>query len=245
MSAERHIRKMNRLLLAELGENPLYQWIHSESAEFKRAMRVVDDAGKPEFDFRCPCGLNVSVHSAACSPPTMQPNWDREDGEPEMELRAATTSSLVVAEPKWEIRKTDPALVDQWVLCCLQIPMSEHEWKQTFGTRLPYPKNGTWAPVETETRIVAMPPHTLPGENFTMACIRGRQRSREIKASDIANAFHSREQKKDEQRQEKIRYRISDALPVNPYPGTRSGNVSLPEVVFRPKRQPGENLVTL
>lgn len=245
MNVERHIRKLNRLLLAELGENPLYQWIYSESAEFKRAMRLMDEDGKLEWDYQCPCGLNVSVHSAACSPPTMHPNWDREEGEPETVLRAATQSSLVVAVPAFEIRKTDPTLVDQWVLCSLQLPMSEHEWAETFGTRLPYPRNGTWAPVETETHTVAIAPGTIPGERLTMALIRARQRSREIKARDIANAFDAREQKKDEKRQEHIRERIIDSLPVNPYPGTRSGNVSLPAVTFRPKRQPGENLVSL
>jgi hypothetical protein len=222
MSIERHMRKVNRLLLAELGENPLYQWIYSESPEFKRAMRLMNDDGTPQFNFRCPCGLNVSVHSAEC-----------------------VAGQLVVAEPAWEIRKTDPMLENQWVLCCLQIPMSEIEWTRTFGTRLPYPKNGTWAPVETETHVVAMPPDTLPGENFTLAICNARRRSREIKAKDIANAFEAREQKKDERRQETIRERIIDCLPVNPFPGTRSGNVSLPAVNFRLKRQSGESLVTL
>lgn len=202
MSIDRHIRKMNRLLLAELGENPLYRWIHSESPDFMRAMRITNEDGTLPFDYRCPCGLNASVHSPEC-----------------------IAGQLVVAEPVWEIRKTDLDLIDSWVLCCLQIPMSEHEWTQTFGTRLPYPKNGTWAPVQTETRTVAMPPGTLPGENFTMACIRGRQRSREIKMCDIANAHDYREQRKDEQRKKHIRERIAEALPVNPNPGTRGGSV--------------------
>jgi hypothetical protein len=222
MTTERHISKLNRMLLAELGQNPLYRWIHSESADFKRAMRSMNDDGTPVWDYRCPCGLNVSVHSAEC-----------------------VAGRLVIAEPRWEIRKTDPTMEDQWVLCSLQYPMSPREWLETFGTRLPYPKNGSWAPVETETRTVAMPPGTVPGEIFNMALIRARQRSREIKASDIANAFESREQKKDQKRQENIRERISDALPVSPDPGKRNGNVSLPAVMFRPKHQSGENLVTL
>src|SRR4051812_800852 len=116
MNAERHMARMNDLLLAELGENPLYRWIHSESADFKRAMRCIEDhTGALIWDYRCPCGLNVSVHSVVC-----------------------VEGALVVAVPKWEIRKIDATLVDQWVLCCRQIPMSEFEWQRVFGTQLPY-----------------------------------------------------------------------------------------------------------
>lgn len=238
MSLDRHIRKLNRLLLAELGENPLYRWIYSESPDFMRAMRLMDDEGKLLFDYRCPCGLNVAVHSASCSPPA-----DQADEDGLVPWYPAPATSLIVAEPKWEIRKTDPGLNDQWVLCCLQIPMSEHEWQEMFGARLPYPSNGTWAPVATETRTVAMPPGTLPGENFTMACIRGRQRSREIKMCDIANAHYSREERKDEDRKKHIRERLTDVLPVNPNPGTRGGSV----LVFSEPAtaKTGESLVTL
>lgn len=213
--------KVNGLLLAELGENPLYRWIYSESPDFKRAMRCIDDEGNPIWDYRCPCGLNVALHSAEC-----------------------LADQLVVAVPRWEIRKIIPTFVDRWVLCCRQIPMSEYEWMQVFGTRLPYPKNGTWAPVATETYTVAAPAGTLPGENFTMAVIRGRQRSREIKMCDIANAHYSREEAKNANLKVEIRKYIADALPVSPTPGSRSGNVSLPAVEVRPKRKTGD-LVTL
>ena len=202
MSAERHIRKLNRLLIAELGDNPPYRWIHSESAEFLRAMRLTDEAGNPEWDYVCPCGRNVSVHSPEC-----------------------VAGHLVIAVPVWEYRKTDPFLEDQWVLCCLQPPPSEHDWTQMFGTLLPYPKNGSWAPVATETRTVAMVPGALPGENFTLAICNARRKTREIKMCDIANAQHYREQKKDADRQWNIRKRIADVLPVNPNPGKRGGSV--------------------
>jgi hypothetical protein len=218
MNAERHIRKMNRIL-AEIGENPPYRWIYSESSEFKRAMRVINEDGSLAYAYRCPCGVNVSVHSPEC-----------------------IAGQLIVAEPVYEIRKTDLDLVDQWVLCCLQIPMSEYEWRETFGTRLPYPQNGTWAPVQTETRTVAMPPGTLPGENFTIACVRGRQRSREIPMCDLVNAQESREQRKEDRRKKNIRERLTDVLPVNPNPGARGGSVL---VFSEPPQKTGENLVTL
>lgn len=191
------------MLLAELGENPLYQWIHSESPDFMRAMRVVDDAHQPQMNYRCPCGLNVSVHSAEC-----------------------VAGALIVAEPAWEIRKTDPSLVDQWVLCCRQAPPPEHEWAKMFGTMLQYPKNGTWAPVQTETHTMAMPKGNLPGENFCMALIRARQRTREIPVSKLDSEYTAAEEKKDTTRRQNIRHRIKDALPVNPNPGKRGGSIS-------------------
>ena len=215
------------MLLAELGEHPPYAWIYSESPEFKRAMRVVDDAGRPDWDYECPCGLNVSVHSAVCA-----------------------AEKLVVAVPKFAIRKTDEQMVDQWVLCAWQQPPSEDEWHRMFGTRLPYNRNGSWAPVATETRVVAMPPGKLPGEAWTMAIIRARQKTREIPERDIANATENRWAKKDKDRQEMIRHRISDALPVNPEPGKRGGSVSFGGTddlspALRRKIQQGENLVTI
>ncbi len=205
MSAERHIRKLNRLLLAELGDNPPYQWIHSESAEFKRAMRIInEDTGTPLCDYQCPCGLNAQVHSPEC-----------------------VVGGLVVAVPMWETRKVDEGMVNQWVLCCRQERPSEAEWFKLFGTRLPYPQNGSWAPVATEIRTVAMEAGALPGENFTMAIIRGRQRSRQITIADLNNAAESREAKNDEARKWKILNRIKDVLPVSPDPGKRNANVSI------------------
>lgn len=216
MSAERHIRKLNAIIRQELGENPLYAWIYSESRDFIHPMRVIDDAGVPQFDYACPCGLNVSVHSAACS--------------------------MVVAVPQWTTRKARVNMVDQWVFCCLQKPPSEHEWNQRFGSMLQYPKNGTWAPVETETYTMAMPPGKLPGENFNMAIIRARQRSREIPVPDIENAIADREAKKAANNRWKSVKRIKDALPINPNPGKRGGSVSWGGIK---EQVQGERLVTL
>lgn len=205
MNADRHIRKLNRLLHAELGEHPPYAWIHSESAEFKRAMRMIDeDTSVPLCNYRCPCGLNAQVHSPEC-----------------------IVGGLIVAEPMWETRKVDEGIVDQWVLCCRQDRPSEAEWEQLFGTLLPYPQTGSWAPVTTETVTIAIAKGMLPGENYTMAIIRGRQRSREITTADLNNAFESREAKREADLKTKIRHRLTDVLPVSPDPGKRNGNVSI------------------
>lgn len=227
MNIERHIRKLNRLLIAELGQNPPYQWIYSESAEFKRPMRAMTEDGDLLWNYRCPCGLNVSVHSPEC-----------------------IAGMLMVVEPAWAVRKTDPSLENQWVLCCLQTPMGEDAWMRVFGSVLPYPRNGSWAPVCTETYTVAMAADTLPGENFTMAIIRGRQRSLEIADCDIANAAAYRDEKKTEHRRQHIRERIKDVLPVNPDPGKRGGPLSWGGTddvspALRRKIEQGESLVTV
>ena len=229
MNVECYMRRLNRLLLSELGDNPPYAWIHSESAEFMRPMRAMTEDGDLLWNYRCPCGLNVAVHSAEC-----------------------VAGCLIVVEPVWSIRKTDPELNDQWVLCCLQIPMTEAAWLKTFGTILPYPANGSWAPVATETHTVAMHPGSLPGETLTLALIRARQRSREIKDRDIANAATDRDEKKDKVREIKIRERLQDCLPVNPNPGSKhmalksfGGDDSLPSPALRRKIEQGESLVTV
>ena len=228
MNVERHIRKLNRTLIAELGENPPYQWIYSESPEFMRPMRAMDEDGNLKWNYRCPCGLNKTVHSAEC-----------------------VAGALMVVEPAWEARKVDITMHNQWVLCCLQVPMPEAEWLQTFGSRLPCPVNGSWAPVCTETRTVAMAPEALPGENFNMAVIRGRQRSRQITEKEIANATMERDKKKDEKRKTKIRERLFDCLPVNPNPGSKHmattsfGGGFGPSPELRRRIEKGESLVTI
>lgn len=199
MNVERYMRKLNRLLASELGE-PVYRWIYSESPEFQRAMRVVDEFLKPEWDYRCVCGLNATIHRATCT--------------------------LVSAVPKWTWRKTIPDAIDQWVLCCHQAPPTEEEWQNLFGSRLMYPAGGSWAPVGTETRQIAMRPGELPGENFNLAIIRGRQRSREIHPSEIVNAYEYAEARRDQARRPELRHRLTDALTLNPDPGKRNAGVS-------------------
>jgi len=223
MNVERHINKLNRLLEAELGARPLYRWIYSESVEFKRAMRVMDDNGKPDWDYRCPCGKNVSVHSAEC-----------------------VAGQLVVADPKWEIRKTDPALIDCWVLCSLQVPMPEDEWTKTFGTRLPYPKNGTWAPVATETYTVATVRGTLPGYNMTLAIARARQKTREQHIQTLENEWLDRKAADDKKRKDNAAYRIKDCFTLNQNWGNRGGSVSWGGAGESPAlKDKGDNLVTI
>lgn len=202
MSAvNRHIAKLNRLLLSELGENPPYQWIWSESPEFKRAMRILDPDGVPLFNFRCQCGLNVKVHLSECD--------------------------VSVAEPVYEIRKTDPRLVNQWVMCCQQPLPSRELWEAMFGTKLMYPAQGAWAPVSTEDRALAMPPGAVPGEHYTMAIINGRRRSREIPDSDVLAEHESWESNKERQTYVNAKDRIKEVLPISPNaPGVRGGSIS-------------------
>lgn len=205
MSAvSRHIAKLNRLLLVELGERPPYQWVYSESPEFKRAYRLMDDGGMPLFNYRCPCGLNATVHSPDC-----------------------LVAGVVAAEPIFEIRKTDRRLTNQWVMCCQQPLPSRELWLALYGTQLLYPSHGAWAPVSTEDRVLAMPPGTVPGEVYTQAIINGRRYSREIPDGDVLTAHDDWERKQEASRKHELRDRIVEHLPISlNVPGTRGGSIS-------------------
>lgn len=221
MNAARHIARLNRLLLAELGSHPPYQWIYSESAEFRRPMRAMDEDGNLQWDYQCPCGRNAAVHTASC-----------------------VAGGLVVVVPVWDVRRTDPDLHNQWVLCCLQEPMSEYEWGRVFGTVLPWPRNGSWAPVCTETHTVAMKPDTLPGDNFTLAIIAGRRRSREVRMRDVANEIAWKDAKKDAQRRVTAAQRLEDVL-THAKGTVVFGGDDGPSPALRRKIEQGESLVTI
>jgi len=64
MSAERRTEWLNRILLAELGEDPPYQWRNSDALVYWTP--VVDDDGRPEHDYLCACGVNKVLHGPSC-----------------------------------------------------------------------------------------------------------------------------------------------------------------------------------
>jgi len=116
--------RLNRLLASELGRIPngsegLYQWEWSELL-YHPARAIDPKTGALLFDYRCGCGLNVRVHSAACL--------------------------LTVPEPKWIIRRMCPQLKEQWVVLVWCDPGTQDQWEKEFGGRLQYPAQGYRVP---------------------------------------------------------------------------------------------------
>ena len=123
MSNHRKIAFLNRLLGSELGTNrygePLYTWQFADS--LMHPMQKLDPAtGHPQYNYRCACGLNMQVHSAACT--------------------------LTVPEPIYVTRRLCPHLHNQWVACIWCDPGSPEEWAKEFGSRWKYPERGYLCP---------------------------------------------------------------------------------------------------
>lgn len=89
---QRSIARQNRILASELGSKPLHAWKYSEDLVWP--MQELDDAGQPVYDYRCACGVNVSVHAASCL--------------------------LTVPTPRYIQRKVSLRLSNQWCVATLQ-----------------------------------------------------------------------------------------------------------------------------
>lgn len=62
MNFQRKMRRFNKILHTELGENPLYQWIWSESADFLHPMLKLRDDGSQLYDYKAlPSGLITAI----------------------------------------------------------------------------------------------------------------------------------------------------------------------------------------
>jgi hypothetical protein len=123
MSNHRKIAFLNRLLGSELGTNPfgepLYSWQFADSLTHQ--MQKLDPAtGRPAYNYRCPCGLNMQVHAASCT--------------------------LTVVEPVYVVRKLCPELHNQYVATIWCDPGKPEQWLKEFGSRMKYPERGYLCP---------------------------------------------------------------------------------------------------
>lgn len=144
---EQKVSSLNHLIGSELGfiagAWPTFAWKWSES--LITTMQMTDIEGKPQFDYVCGCGTNVSVHAT----------------EPCFITARAVTGRVLVA----------PNIVNKWVLCRWLRPPTEAAWKQSFGSMEDYPRNGTYVPVASNETQMALKDGVVPDERTTWIVI--------------------------------------------------------------------------
>lgn len=137
-------------------------------------------------------------------------------------------SGLEVALPKYELRKMNPALEEQWVICRWEKPIPEAEWREAFGYQMEWPRHGDYYPTN-----VVLPRGVEPTVTFTEQVIAAE---RERQSKTLADHEVSIQQALDQSEHYHAGKRdaiISDALPAfGKVPGTRGGGVSLPYTRF-------------
>lgn len=165
MTTPLSVIRENEYLRKQLGSehgHQRYQW--AWSGDLNVPMAMMDDEGKPIYDYICPCGKNQRVHSAECT--------------------------LTVPRQRWETRSLVPTLGNQWVLCSWQPPeASRDEWAANFPGQ-PYPSGGYLIPIGDPQKCICIPSGQVPYRPTTDLCIAairehftktGAQRSAETK----------------------------------------------------------------
>lgn len=138
------LRDLDGLYPGGDGIHPPFQWKWSE--ELVSIIPVFECIGpetKPVYDYRCPCGLNVRVHTASCSGVTVA----------KVRMQRVKTCGL---NGEFE------SYINCWILCVWKAPPSKSDWIDSMGTDEDYPANGRYVPVHQGPMCVAIPPNTPP-----------------------------------------------------------------------------------
>lgn len=96
----------------------------------------------PVYEYRCRCGVDVTVHSADC---------------------AATIAKVKMQRVKTcGLGGEFESYSNVWLLCVWREPPTKEEWINSMGTDEDYPSNGRYLPVHRGPMCVAMPRETPP-----------------------------------------------------------------------------------
>ncbi len=192
MNFERRLRKLNDLLASELGE-PIYAWKWSE--DLKHPMRAINDDGSLKFNYRCVCGLNASVHSAACR--------------------------MTIAEPVWIVRKMRLDLERQWVLCRAIPSLPEDKFREVFGSMVEY-RPFEWAPCDGANGAVSLEPSEEPSEAITWEVIRHIRALRSKSQAQMDSEYLDAVARREAQKRDNILQDIKSEAPAfNGIPGEK------------------------
>lgn len=137
------IERANEVLLDLNGVFPgddshqKFKWLWS--TDLWSLVPELDGNCEPKYSFRCPCGLDIKVHSATCT------------GITQATMRMSKCYMAEEFGPLASYR-------NMWVLCRWNPPPSPDEWKSAMGTFEDYPASGRYLPVSLDLRTVVIPP---------------------------------------------------------------------------------------
>lgn len=206
MSRLRRVKRLNRLLLAELGPNPLREWVHTRDGRLTHPMHVfeINAQGKdePVYDYYCGCGKNRSIHTPDCK-------------------------ELTRPVPRYEVRPVlDLARYpDNWCLAA-QINEDRSWWEHNFPG---FPYRPAWYPVENQAVQLVLGRGLVPTEDDTWEVIKMIRESRQL-TEDLETAYDEHELAKAREKQSKLDAALRDAVSVSSRPGAKE-EVSFPSAM--------------
>ena len=217
MNLERHIRRLNRLLLRELGEDPPFQWIHSQDRLLQHEMAVYNGDGSKVLDYYCDCGRNVAIHKPACKSLT------------EARQRTAMRSKLAAMEDRY--------IRDSWVMCYAKI-IPESAWKAAYDTLQNYPPGGlcwyplAWNETDQETGFKVdrgiMLQERPPTEDQTNTFIYMYRDSEELTPRELDAEFYANRDRIERKKKAENIYQLSNEMMAGSFiPGSK-GEKSYP-----------------
>ena len=94
------------------------------------------------------------------------------DQEAGWDYVANQQTGIIEARPIFRLRKMVPWCDRQWILCRFQAPPSETQWKNQFGDKVEWPRNGYYAPTNVELDPGINPWDSDGGVTFTDVVIK-------------------------------------------------------------------------
>lgn len=202
------IDKLNRIFLAELGDEPRFEWIHAHSKKLWIPVEVVDrDTMKPILDQHCVCGIDKRVHKPECRMSVMVPRHE--------------------IKPLGEVITTlKPFMERNHYIVCKERSITKPQWEATFHS-LAYPGHGIWAPVTSNGMTLAL---AEPDEDATYNAIALIKEGRNTSWIELRNRIDDRIERRHRATRTERREILRELRPVRPFPGKVDGHVSLPTV---------------
>jgi len=216
------LARLNKILKTELGEDPLYCWLHTRSPKWRRPVEVWDQSASPPrpiYDYHCACGKNVSIHKPSCK-------------------------SLSAAMPRYEMAHVFEALPnmrhyieqDAYLIGVRQF-YSVESWRLNYGS-MPYSSHLYWhATIDGHGGPIITKPGRTPNESVTYAVIHMVREHRSYNFSQLADEWEAAEEKRHLDNRNEIRDTLNEFKGLRPFPGKVDGNVSLPTVTIKSKNR--------
>ena len=200
MSLQRQVRKLNRILLSETGQNPIREWMHSSDTRLLHPMRVFERDGSVVYDYHCRCGKNVRVHGPECRITQPKPRWEM-------------WHLLDLSMPKEKY-------ADCWLVGCRTFP------DQSCYVGCPFPSAEVWYPFSDRAGVLILNQGTPPSEDLNWELVKMIREWNDLhstmdQAHDESQLLHKRAQNS------KIEAAMRDAISVSSRPGAKE-EVSFP-----------------
>lgn len=146
LKANEILRELDAVYPGGDGVHPQFQLRWSEDLwSLIPRYEMAGDEPKPVLEYRCQCGVDVTVHSALCS-------------------RVTVAKTVLDKVKTFGLEGEFQSYSKVWVLCTWSPPPSKADWIDSMGTDEDYPANGRYIPVHRGAMCVVIPRSAVPAD---------------------------------------------------------------------------------